>query len=283
VLWALVIVGFFSFSTRQEYYTIPAVPALALLIGSWLAKEAASPESESRAGRTSSWVLFVIVALGSVVGVALLFSSRPPAPGADLADLLQKNPQQYDLSLGHFLDLTPEALGMFRPQLIGAVVSLFVGAGTSLWLRYLRKPEYGNIILAAMMVALLACVHAAFVTFSPVLSSRQLAVAIEKFYTPGDVIVIDGQYHEASTLNFYLRVPVQVLHVPSGNLWYGSQFPDAPHVFETQDSFVHLWNSAATVFLWTDQESPKELNELRHYFLARRGGKSVFTNRELGR
>jgi hypothetical protein len=225
----------------------------------------------------------VIVALGSVVGVALLFSSRPPAPGADLADLLQKNPQQYDLSLGHFLDLTPEALGMFRPQLIGAVVSLFVGAGTSLWLRYLRKPEYGNIILAAMMVALLACVHAAFVTFSPVLSSRQLAVAIEKFYTPGDVIVIDGQYHEASTLNFYLRVPVQVLHVPSGNLWYGSQFPDAPHVFETQDSFVHLWNSAATVFLWTDQESPKELNELRHYFLARRGGKSVFTNRELGR
>ena len=283
VLWALVIVGFFSFSTRQEYYTIPAVPALALLIGSWLAKEAASPESESRAGRTSSWVLFVIVALGSVVGVALLFSSRPPAPGADLADLLQKNPQQYDLSLGHFLDLTPEALGMFRPQLIGAVVSLFVGAGTSLWLRYLRKPEYGNIILAAMMVALLACVHAAFVTFSPVLSSRQLAVAIEKFYTPGDVIVIDGQYHEASTLNFYLRVPVQVLHVPSGNLWYGSQFPDAPHVFETQDSFVHLWNSAATVFLWTDQESPKELNELRHYFLTRRGGKSVFTNRELGR
>jgi len=263
--------------------TIPAVPALALLIGSWLAKEAASPESESRAGRTSSWVLFVIVALGSVVGVALLFSSRPPAPGADLADLLQKNPQQYDLSLGHFLDLTPEALGMFRPQLIGAVVSLFVGAGTSLWLRYLRKPEYGNIILAAMMVALLACVHAAFVTFSPVLSSRQLAVAIEKFYTPGDVIVIDGQYHEASTLNFYLRVPVQVLHVPSGNLWYGSQFPDAPHVFETQDSFVHLWNSAATVFLWTDQESPKELNELRHYFLTRRGGKSVFTNRELGR
>jgi len=283
VLWALVIVGFFSFSTRQEYYTIPAVPALTLLIGSWLAKEAASLGSESRAGRTSSWVLFVIVALGSVVGVALLFSSRPPAPGADLADLLQKNPQQYDLSLGHFLDLTPEALGMFRPQLIGAVVSLFVGAGTSLWLRYLRKPEYGNIILAAMMVALLACVHAAFVSFSPVLSSRQLAVAIEKFYTPGDVIVIDGQYHEASTLNFYLRVPVQVLHVPSGNLWYGSQFPDAPHVFETQDSFVHLWNSAATVFLWTDQESPKELNELRHYFLARRGGKSVFTNRELGR
>jgi 4-amino-4-deoxy-L-arabinose transferase-like glycosyltransferase len=282
-VWVLFIVGFFSFSTRQEYYTIPAVPALALLIGAWLAKEAASPASESRAGKISSWVLFAIVVAGSIVGVALLISSRPPAAGADLADLLRKNPQDYDLSLGHFLDLTPEALGMFRPQLIVAVISLFVGAGVNLVLRYLRKPDYGNMVLAGTMVALLACVHTAFVTFSPVLSSRQLAAAIEKHYRPGDVVVIDGPYHEASTLNFYLRVPVQVLHEPSGNLWYGSKFPDAPHVFETESSFAQLWKGAATVFLWTDQDDPKELRGLPRHLLARIGGKSVLTNQELMR
>ena len=33
-----VIVGFFSFSTRQDYYTIPALPGMALLVGGWLAK-----------------------------------------------------------------------------------------------------------------------------------------------------------------------------------------------------------------------------------------------------
>ncbi len=283
LIWAFVIVGFFSFSTRQEYYTIPAVPALALLLGGWLAKEAASPESESRAGRISSWVLFAVVLAGSVVGVALLFSSRPPAPGADLADLLRKNPQEYDLSLGHFLDLTPEALGMFRPELLGAVLSLFVGAGVNLWMRRLRKPAYANLALAVMMVGLLTCVHAAFGVFSPVLSSQQLAVAIEKHYQPGDVVVIDGQYHEASTLNFYLRVPVRVLHAPSGNLWYGSKFPDTPHVFETSASLPSLWNGSAAVFLWTDQDDPKELSGLPHYFLARSGGKSVFTNRDLAR
>ena len=280
LLWALVIVGFFTFSTRQEYYTIPAVPALALLIGAWLAKESAE-EGALRTGRISSWVLFAVVLLGSIAGVALLFSSRPPAPGADLADLLRKNPQEYDLSLGHFLDLTPEALGMFRPELLGAVLSLFAGAGLNLWLRYRRKPAYGNIALAAMMVGLLACVHSAFAIFSPVLSSQQLAAAIEKHYQPGDVVVIDGQYHQASTLNFYLRVPVQVLHEPSGNLWYGSKFPDAPHVFETQDSFTQLWSGPATVFFWTDQDDPRELAGLPHVFLARRGGKSVFANREL--
>ena len=278
-IWAIVIVGFFTFSTRQEYYTIPAIPALALLIGGWLAKEAVHPEVEGRAGRISSWALFAVIAAGSAIGIALLLSSKPPAAGADLADLLRKNPQDYDFSLGHFLDLTPDALGMFRWQLFGAVASLFVGAGMNLWLRYKRKPEYGNMLLCGMMVALLACVHSAFVVFSPILSSKPLAAAIKRQYQPGDVIVIDGQYHEASTLNFYLETRVRVLHEPSGNLWYGSKFPDAPHVFETPASFAELWSSSSKVFLWTDQDNPKELVGLPHYFLARSGGKSVFVNR----
>ena len=223
----------------------------------------------------------MLVCIGSAVGIALLVSSKPPVPGADLADLLRKNPQDYDFSLGHFLDLTPEALGMFRPQLIGAVLSLLIGAGLNLWLRYRRKPEYGNISLALMMVALLWCVHAAFITFSPILSSKQLALAIKKHYQAGDVIVIDGQYHEASTLNFYLATRVRVLHEPSGNLWYGAKFPDAPRVFETPTSFAELWDSRTTVFLWSDQDNPKELSGLPHYLLARSGGKAIFTNTEI--
>lgn len=281
LIWAVVIVGFFTFSTRQEYYTIPAVPALALLIGGWLDKESVSPEVKGRAGRIASWVLFSIVLVGSILGVALLLSSKPAPAGADLADLLKKNPQDYNFSLGHFLDLTPEALGKFRPQLLGAILSLFVGAGLNLILRDKRKPAYGNVILAGMMVALLACVHAAFVIFSPILSSKPLAVAIQKYYMPGDVIVVDGQYHEASTLNFYLETRIRVLHAPSGNLWYGAKFPDAPHVFDTPQSFAELWDSPTTVFVWTDQDDPKELVGLPHYLLARAGGKSIFTNRSL--
>ena len=281
-IWAIVTVGFFTFSTRQEYYTIPAVPAMALLVGGWLGQESDSPQSHSRAGKISSCVLFVIVAAGSIVGIALLASSKVPAPGADLADLLKKNPADYDFSLGHFLDLTPEALGLFRGELFGAVLSLFVGAGLNLWLRYKRKPQYGNAALAVMMVALLFCVHSAFVVFSPVLSSQPLAMAIKKHYQPGDVVVIDGQYHQASTLNFYLETRVRVLHVPSGNLWYGAKFPDAPNVFETPASLARLWMTPTTVFMWTDQDQPSVLNGLPHHLLARIGGKSIFTNKQIG-
>jgi len=282
LIWAGVTIGFFTFSTRQEYYTIPAIPALALLVGGWLAREAASPEPEYRASRISSWAFFAVVVAGSALGIALLIASKAPAPGADLADLLQKNPQDYDFSLGHFLDLTPEALGMFRPQLIAAITSLLLGAALNLWLRFRRKPQIANLVLACMMVGLLSCVHSAFAKFSPILSSHQLAMAIQKYYSPGDTILIDGQYHQASTLNFYLKTPVQVLHEPSGNLWYGAKFPDAPDVFETPSSLAEVWSGSDTVFLWTDQENPRELAALPHYVLARSGGKSIFTNRELG-
>ncbi|HLZ40526.1 MAG TPA: glycosyltransferase family 39 protein [Candidatus Sulfotelmatobacter sp.] len=283
-LWALVIVGFFSFSTRQEYYTIPALPGLALLIGGWLANESSSREGspERRAGRISSSVLFAVALVGAAIGVFLLLSSHAPAPGVDLADLLKKNPQDYDFSLGHFFDLTPQALGAFRAPLLGTVIFLSLGSGLNWFLRRRGKPVYGNGALVLMMIGLLACVHSAFVTFSPILSSHELAVAIKREYRPGDLIVVDGRYDQASTLNFYTGVPLLILHEPSGNLWYGSHFPDAPHVWETQASFNALWAGPQRVFLWTDKDAPEELAGQPRFLLARSGGKSILTNRKPG-
>jgi 4-amino-4-deoxy-L-arabinose transferase-like glycosyltransferase len=282
-LWALVIVGFFSFSTRQEYYTLPALPGLALLVGGWLARESGAEASskERRAGRISSNVLLAFAVIAAIAGIVLLLSSRAPAPGTDLADLLKRNPQEYDLSLGHFLDLTPQALGAFRIPLIGAMVSLLAGSGLNWFFRLRQRPAYGNIILAVMMIGLLTCVHSAFATFSPILSSSSLAKVVQQHYRPGDLIVIDGRYDQASTLNFYTGLPVLVLHVPAGNLWYGSKFPDAPHVFETAEAFTALWAGPHAVFLWSDQEDPAELHSAPRYLLARSGGKFIFTNRDL--
>ena len=100
ILWALVIVGFFSFSTRQEYYTIPALPGMALLVGGWLGRETASSETDSirRAGRISSTVLLSVGLIAFAAGMYLLSVSHLPSRAADLADLLKKNPQDYDLS-----------------------------------------------------------------------------------------------------------------------------------------------------------------------------------------
>jgi hypothetical protein len=177
------------------------------------------------------------------------------------------------------LDLTPQALGAFRTPLLATSLALLLGPVANWLFRRKGRPGWGNLSLAGMMIVLLACIHSSFGTFSPILSSYDLAQAIKKEYRSGDVIVIGGEYHQASTLNFYTGIPVHVLHEPTGNLWYGAKFPDAPRIFETADSLAKMWNGDARVFLWSDQEHPKELQGLPRYAFARSGGKFIYTNR----
>jgi len=280
-LWNIVIVGFFSLSTRQEYYTIPAIPGMALLVGGWLQRErtSASDSRERRSGRTSSAVLLAVGVIIAVVGFGLLLFSKTPAAGTDLSDLLRKNPKDYALSFGHFLDLTPQAMGLFRVPLFGFSLAFLLGTLANWILRRRAQAGAGNMSLAAMMVVLLACVRISFGIFSPILSSKDLALAIREQYRPGDQIVVIGLYENASTLNFYTGIPLHSLRTPGGNMWYGTQFPGAPRVFETEASFVEMWKGAHRIFLWAEEEDPPALSGLTRYEVARRGGKIIFSNR----
>jgi hypothetical protein len=224
-------------------------------------------------------VLLAIGVVISAIGGALLAYAKTPAPGVELSDLLKKNPEDYALSFGHFLDLTPQAMGAFRLPLFGFSFAFLFGTALNWHFRKRGRAAAGNLALALMMVIILTCVHSAFATFSPILSSKTLADAIQGVHAPGDTIVIDGEYENASTLNFYTGVPVRVLHTPGGNLWYGSKFPDAPRVFETPESLAALWKGSQRVFLWTDKLRPKELEGLQYSVLAKSGGKFILTNR----
>lgn len=279
--WALVIMLFFSFSTRQEYYNLPAVPPMALLVGGWMQGESASAvdSRERRSGRISSLVLFVIGMAGFITAMIMLRLSETAPAGAELSDLLhQRAATSYVLSFGHIFDLTPQALGVFRGPLVGVALALLLGTGLNWYFRRRGSPGRGNLALAAMSVVLLLCVHSAFVTFAPILSSKKLALAIEQHYRPGDTIVVDGEYEQGSTLNFYTGIPVHILHVRSANLWYGSQFPDAPQVFETKDSLVKLWQGSGRVFLWAESARPPQAEGLKVYELAHSGGKYILSN-----
>jgi 4-amino-4-deoxy-L-arabinose transferase-like glycosyltransferase len=277
LIWGLVIIVFFSFSTRQEYYTIPALPAFALLIGAWLAREESDP-GQHRSAKISSTVLFILGIAAFAVGIFFLILSKPAA-GADLADLLKKNPNEYALSMGHFLDLTPQALGAFRVPLLAASLSLLAGAGLSWYLRRRGSPSRANLALAAMMVVLLCAVHSALVVFSPILSSKNLALALQHEYRPGDTVVVRGLYENASTLNFYTGIHLLSMHQQTGNMWYGSRFPDAPKVWETSEELARLWAGPSRIFLWTDRENPPELEGKPARVIARSGGKLIYSNK----
>ncbi|MBI2822153.1 MAG: glycosyltransferase family 39 protein [Acidobacteria bacterium] len=284
-IWGGVILLFFTFSTRQEYYTVPALPALALLAGVWLARESEAPVQSAlcRRGRQCSALLFAIGAAAFVTTLLLVSASAPVPPEADIADLLTRNPDKYALSLGHFFDLTPEALGAFHLPLLGTGAALLIGTGLSWLLRRRGAAAGGNLALAAMMVGVLFCSHRALLVFEPVLSSRDLARAIEKEYRPGEIIAIHGEYEGGSTLNFYTRRQVHILNGRRANLWYGSLFPDAPGIFHDDVSMAQLWEGPQRVYLWTEEhrraEALRRIPAERVYPLARSGGKLVLSNR----
>jgi len=286
-LWAGVILVFFSFSTSQEYYNLPALPGLALLIGSWLAQEAKAGASSPlcRSGRISSLALLIVGALAGAFAIFFVVRSAPPPPGADIAELLTKNPEKYFLSFGHIFDLTPRSLGAFRGPLLGMGLSFLIGTGLNWMFRHRGQPARGNLCLALMMVVALLCAHRGLEIFAPVLSSKELALAIQRRYSAGEQIVINGEYEEGSTLNFYTGLQARILNGRRANLWYGSLFPDSPQIFEDDESFARLWSGPARVYLWTDRERmPKLLrdgNLTNVYEIARSGGKFIISNKPM--
>jgi 4-amino-4-deoxy-L-arabinose transferase-like glycosyltransferase len=282
--WAAVILLFFSFSTRQEYYLAPALPALALLLGHWLAreKEAQIGSPIARSGRTSATALLALGLLISAVAVFLAIVSRTPPPGVELVDLLKKHPDVYVLSLGHFLDLTGDAMGLFRGPLIGTAIAFFFGTALNWLFRRRGMRAAANWALVGMMILFIECAHIALGVFYPVLGSQPLAAAIQRTLQPGEEIISDGEYSHTSSINFYTGKQLLIYKGRINGLWFGSLFQDAPPIFIEDSQLTDLWSGSTRVYFVTEDEDKKELLEKigPTFQLAEAGGKYVFTNKQ---
>jgi 4-amino-4-deoxy-L-arabinose transferase-like glycosyltransferase len=282
-VWAVVILLFFSFSTRQEYYLAPALPGICLLLGHWLALESQAQygEDAARSGRISATVFLVIGLMIAALTSALAIISHPPPPGVGLADLLNKNPDAYVLSLGHFLDLTGSAMSLFRGPLIGTALAFFLGSALNWFFRRRGQLRAANWTLALMMVLFIECAHVALGVFAPVLGSKPLATAIQAQLRPGEQIICDGEYANASSVNFYTGRQMLIFKGRINGLWYGSLFPDAAPIFIDDADLVRGWGGATRLYFVTGSDERRAyleklgpVNEI-----ARAGGKFVFSNR----
>ena len=286
LLWAGIVLVFFSISQRQEYYSLPALPALALMVGGVLgtAERRASPEQagyfERRVLACHRVVLVPLaVLIAGVCGYFAVTAPRP-GPGVDLASLLASNPEMYNVSLGHLFDLTGAAMGLFRGPLAITAVGMLVLGPVAYLVRRGRKGYASNLTLAGGMLAVLLAAHAALVRFNPILGSKGLAEAIVAQHPgTGDVIAIDGELTAGSTLLFYTRQPVHLVNGRVNGPWFGSFWPDAPRIFEDDASLKRMWAGPGRVFLLTYAPAVRE-NELPGAkVLAAGGGKTVLVNR----
>jgi 4-amino-4-deoxy-L-arabinose transferase-like glycosyltransferase len=281
-LWVILIVLFFSFSTTQEYYTMPAYPALALLIGHGLARTeervtGARPRL-LQSSQAALAVLGLLIFAGSIVAFVM---TRHMLIEGDISETLTRNPDAYALSLGHILDLTPESLAALRTPIIGTGITFLIGTCAALFLRIKRRFWASNLSLAAMMAVFFFFANVSLGAFEPHLSSKALAEGISRRIRPGDLIVINGEYEGGSSINFYTGEMVYILNGRSANLEYGSYFDDAPQIFLGDEDIAKMWTGPRRIFLFTDSPGLDRLDNLLPepvYRFADSGGKLILTN-----
>jgi hypothetical protein len=291
LLWAIVVLGFFTLSSRQEYYGLPALPALALMAAGLLARADSNTQGSAASANHSAlaWSAWFLVPLTAVIAVIcgyFAISAPHPAPGTDLASLLAENPAFYNLSLGHIFDLTGAAMGLFRGPLTAVAFSMIALGPGSYLLRRRGRPYAANLTLAAAMIVALLAAHVGLARFYPIIGSKGLAHAINQQRRadpqPDDLIILDGELTSGSTLIFYTRQQIHLVHGRVNGLWYGSFWPDAPQIFETESSLRRLWAGPRHIFLFTFKpgERTRDLAPFAPvHTLATAGGKTVLTNR----
>jgi 4-amino-4-deoxy-L-arabinose transferase-like glycosyltransferase len=267
--WTGFILVFFTFSTTQEYYSMPCYPALALLLGPAMAAEG----KWSSRGRLALGA-FSALAGFAAIGIALAVRNLP-TPG-DISSALSRHPSAYTLSLGHMLDLSFSSFAYLRLPLWLAGVAFLIGAAGNLRWSGLR----GVLMTGVMMVLFFQAARLALVVFDPYLSSRPLAKAF--LAAPPGKLIVDHHYYTFSSVSFYTNQDPLLLNSKFNTLEYGAAAPGVPPVFLDDAQFKELWNTQNRYYLVASQQGADRIEKLtgeEHFErVAASGGKVLLTN-----
>jgi hypothetical protein len=296
--WAGSILIFFTFSTTQEYYSMPCYPALALLLGVAMA-------ADGKWMRRGTTVLSLVAGCAALAAIVILALSRGMAAPGDISSALSEHPNAYKLSLGHMEDLTLASFAYLRLPLALAALAFLVGSiGTFVGPSGARPsaPDRATLgptngageifkartvrpVLAAalMMVLFFHAARLAMVAFDPYLSSRPLAEALRK--APKGTLIVERHYYWFSSIFFYTNRSALLLNGRFMNLEYGSYAPGAPDVFIDDSQFKALWLKPERAYIVARQSALPRLQGLlgsAHLnVVAASGGKVLLANHPL--
>jgi 4-amino-4-deoxy-L-arabinose transferase-like glycosyltransferase len=267
--WTGFMLVFFTFSTTQEYYTMPCYPALALLLGSAMAL----------GGKWIRWgtrALCAIAGCAAAVVLTLWFLARNLPTPADISVALAQHPGAYTLSLGHMGDLTVHSFAYLRLPLLVAAAAFLVGAiGT---FRAAGRRAY--LAAALMMVLFFHAARLALVVFDPYMSSRPLAEALLR--APAGKLFVDHHYYTFSSIFFYTGRTALLVNGRFNNLVYGSYAPGAPDVFPDDAQWKNAWLGPERCYIVATNEALPRLEKLvgsaALHTVAASGGKVLLTN-----
>ena len=268
--WIGFVMLFFTFSTTQEYYSMPIYPALALLMGCAVA----SSESSIRGGAKT---VAAIATLAAIAICAILYMVHGlPTPGDISTALATRQTETYTLSMGHMGDLTISSFAYLRGPLVVAGIACLVGALGA----FLLRGDRAILAIALMMVLFFQATRMALVVFDPFLSSRPIAEALKR--SPRGTLISHGVHNDLSSVFFYSEDKALMWNGRYFNLEYGSYAPDAPPVFIGDAELSNLWKQPQRYYLVIRDENVPHLLQVvprEHlHLVADIGGKSLYSN-----
>ena len=265
ICWIGGVLGFLAFVPTQEYYSMPAYPAFAILIGGAMAQSLRPIR-----------IVGAFAACACVALMAALWIARDIATPGDIARALTRHDGSYTISLGHMNDLTIRSLAYLRIPLAIAALAALLGAMGAFAFRS-RRAVFA---VAIMMLLLFQAARLALIAFDPYLSSYPLAEALNR--APPGGLIVDDPYYEFSSLFYYAHRTGLILNGRANNLEYGSYAPDAPSVFIDDASFVAKWQSPERWYVASEDEKAGHLRNLvgaeALHAIANAGGKTVYVN-----
>ncbi len=234
IIWPAVILIFFSLSSsRIEYYSLPALPPLALLLG-WRLKRYLDTPGD----RGPLWALLII----GLLGLATLFLLPY------FEQVCAANRREFS---GMFCLIAPVA----RPvtYLIPALALAGCCAG---WTRRPRLALSGYGVLA---LCLLLFTFRIWLALMPAMSDQIPGLWLRQHVAPGDLVVMEQieEYEYGASLAFYSGRPILMVQ-RHGLPQFPTPVDPAQDYLITPARLQDLWQGPGRVFLLIDDATPPE-------------------------
>jgi len=233
LIWPAVILGFYSLSgCRVEYYALPALPPLALLVGRRLAE-----------GLSGGRDRLLSLTLLSLAALALL--SRLALPS--LEALLAANRREFAHLTAALAPLLPRATAALAAWgLAGALL----GYG---------RPRWAGFFLGGLAVTLLAVSFQALVALSPYLCDRDPGQWLKSRAGPGDLVVLETveEYEYAASLAWYGGHRVMIVRRGGWPRFPRPVAPGADYLIPPE-LLEELWRGPGRVFVLVEEGTPEQ-------------------------
>ncbi|MFZ5451877.1 MAG: ArnT family glycosyltransferase [Thermodesulfobacteriota bacterium] len=233
LIWAGVILGFFTLSSsRIEYYSLPALPPLALILGWGLDRFLESPRD-----RTLIWSFFLIGLLG--LGLLLLIPH--------LERLCAANRREF---LGMFQLLAPVARQ--ATYWIPGVALLGILMG---W----RRPQAAVAGYGALALVLCYFTLRTLLLLSPHLSDKIPGEYLRAHASPQDLVIMESieEFEYGASLRYYAAHPILMVQ-RQGLPAFPYPVPPSKNYIISPARLKELWRGPRRVFLLVDDATPLE-------------------------